>query len=104
MLSDVKNKFKTIKTAQWFLDPLTRKGPDYAKNKSRILDKEKSCDTNFLTTDPGSLDFRLKNSFYIQLLFLRLHQPYTYTYKHTCHMPVALILFDLDYQIFQLFP
>ena len=65
MLTDIKNKFKSIKTAQWFLDPLTKKGPDYLKNKIRILDKEKSCDTNFLTTDPASLDFELNNSFFI---------------------------------------
>ena len=34
-----KKKFKNLKFAQWFLDPLSKKGPDYIKNKLRIFDK-----------------------------------------------------------------
>ena len=65
MLTDIKNKFRNIKVAQWFLDPLSKKGPDYLKNKNRILDKDKCCDANFLTTAPDALDFKINNSFYI---------------------------------------
>ena len=43
-------------------NPLSRKGPD-CKNKIKILDKIKSMDAT-LTTDPGSLDFNINNSFY----------------------------------------
>ncbi len=65
MLADMKNSHKNLKIAQWFLDPLTRKGPDYNKNKSRILDKLDSVDSTFITTDPNSLDFKIRNSFFI---------------------------------------
>ena len=61
------NEFKkdNILIGQWFLDPLSRFGPDYSNNKSRILDKNKLIDATFLTTDPKSLDFKLDNSFFI---------------------------------------
>ena len=51
--------------AQWFLDPVNKLGPDYIKNKNRILDKHQVMDSNFLTTDPNSLSFNLKNSFFM---------------------------------------
>ena len=65
MLKDAKNKFKNIKITQWFLDPLSKKGPDYLKNKVRILDKHKICDSTFVTTHPGALDFKINNSYYM---------------------------------------
>ena len=57
----LKDNYKNLKVAQWFLDPLIKNGPDYEKNKSRILDKIKFTDTNFLTTSPDVLDFLPKN-------------------------------------------
>ena len=57
----LKDNYKDLKVAQWFLDPLIKNGPDYEKNKSRILDKIKFTDTNFLTTSPDVLDFLPKN-------------------------------------------
>ncbi len=65
MLSDVKNTNKNLRISQWFLDPLSRRGPDYHKNKERILDKINCVDTTFVTTEPKSLDFEIKNSFYM---------------------------------------
>ena len=61
----MKNSNRNLKITQWFLDPLTRRGPDYNKNKLRILDKLNAVDTTFITTDPYSLDFKIKNSFFI---------------------------------------
>ena len=58
-------KNKNVKIAQWFLDPISKDGPDYINNKKRILDKEKLIDANFLTTDPNSLDFKIKKSYFI---------------------------------------
>ena len=57
----LKDNYKDLKVAQWFLDPLIKNGPDYEKNKLRILDKIKFTDTNFLTTSPDVLDFLPKN-------------------------------------------
>ena len=57
----LKDNYRDLKVAQWFLDPLIKNGPDYEKNKSRILDKIKYTDTNFLTTSPDVLDFLPKN-------------------------------------------
>ena len=62
---EAKEKYKNIRVSQWFLDPLSKKGPDYEKNKSRILDKSIICDTSFITTDPNALDFQIKNSFFM---------------------------------------
>ena len=53
------------KIAQWFLDPVSKNGPDFDNNKKRIIDKDKLIDATFLTTNPGSLDFKLNNAFYI---------------------------------------
>ena len=58
-------KEKNIKICQWFLDPVTKYGPDYTNNKKRILEKSKLMDATFLTTDPLALDFDIKNSFFI---------------------------------------
>ncbi len=59
--------FKRNKTliAQWFLDPVSKHGPDYQNNKDRILHKSSIIDKTFLTTDPRSLDFKINNSHYI---------------------------------------
>ena len=54
---ELKNRYKKIKFAQWFLDPLIKKGPDYEKNKSRFFLKYQFCDANFITTSPNSIDF-----------------------------------------------
>ena len=56
-LLELKNRYKKIKFAQWFLDPLIKKGPDYEKNKSRFFLKYQFCDANFITTSPNSIDF-----------------------------------------------
>ncbi len=64
-LRNAKDKHPNLKISQWFLDPLSKYGPDYLKNKSRILDKSNICDASFITTSPDALDFKIKNSFYI---------------------------------------
>jgi glycosyltransferase involved in cell wall biosynthesis len=64
-LESIKQKNKDIKIAQWFLDPLSKKGPDFLNNKKRILDKTKLIDSTFLTTDPTSLNFKINNSFFM---------------------------------------
>ena len=58
-------QIKNVKICQWFLDPLIKTGPDYIKNKNRILSLEKYLDGTFLTTDPKSISFKIKNSFFI---------------------------------------
>jgi glycosyltransferase involved in cell wall biosynthesis len=60
-LSYLKNNYKDLRIAQWFLDPLTKKGPDYEKNKTRILNKIQFTDANFITTSPDALDFLPKD-------------------------------------------
>ena len=58
-------QLKNVKICQWFLDPLIKNGPDYTNNKKRILNLEKLVDKSFLTSDPKSLDFKIKNSFFM---------------------------------------
>ena len=56
-LRDLKKNYPNLKIAQWFLDPLNKKGPDFLKNKQRILNKIDQVDKNFLTTSPKALNF-----------------------------------------------
>ena len=53
------------KISQWFLDPVSKFGPDFNNNKNRIIEKDKLIDASFLTTSPETLDFELNNPFYI---------------------------------------
>ena len=64
-LNYLKEKKRELKIVQWFLDPVSKTGPDYLNNKKRLLKFSDLMDANFLTTDPNSLNFKLKNSFFI---------------------------------------
>ena len=66
-IQELKEDNPNTKFAQWFLDPLNKKGPDYERNKNRILDKIEVMDATFITTSPSALNFLPKsnNSFYI---------------------------------------
>ena len=66
-LNKIKLLLPNIKISQWFLDPITKKGPDYNKNKKRLLDKLSIVDSTFITTHPHEIDFvtNKKNIFYI---------------------------------------
>ena len=66
MFYNLRSEFKSIKFSQWFLDPLIKTGPDYDKNKKRLLLKYQFCDANFITTSPDEIDFINKeNSYFI---------------------------------------
>ena len=56
-ISQLRDDYPNVRFGQWFLDPLNKKGPDYERNKSRILDKIKVVDSTFLTTSPDVLNF-----------------------------------------------
>ncbi len=58
-------KIQDVKVCQWFLDPLIKTGPDYLKNKNRILSLENHVNGSFLTSHPNALNFKIKNSYYI---------------------------------------
>ncbi len=60
-IQELKDDYPNTKFAQWFLDPLNKKGPDYERNKKRILDKIKVMDSTFMTTSPSALSFLPKN-------------------------------------------
>ncbi len=64
-LEKMKNLDKNLKISQWFLDPLSKYGPDHANNSKRILDKIEFLDKTFLTTDPNSLSLKIPNSHFI---------------------------------------
>ena len=64
-LEFLKNADKNLMISQWFLDPISENGPDFINNKKRILDKSNVIDATFVTTDPSSLSFEIKNSYYI---------------------------------------
>ncbi|MDC1033380.1 glycosyltransferase [Candidatus Pelagibacter sp.] len=61
-LKDIKSE---LKISQWFLDPLSKFGPDHLNNKNRILAKSRLLDSTFLTTNPNSINFDIKDSFFI---------------------------------------
>ena len=65
-ISELRDDYPNARFSQWFLDPLNKNGPDYERNKSRILDKINVVDATFLTTSPDVLNFlKKKNSFFI---------------------------------------
>jgi glycosyltransferase involved in cell wall biosynthesis len=61
-LGELRDDYPKIKIAQWFLDPLNKDGPDFTRNKKRILDKSDFVDANFATTSPDVLKFLPKNT------------------------------------------
>ncbi len=66
-IQELKDDYPNTKFAQWFLDPLNKKGPDFERNKNRILDKINAMDATFVTTSPSALSFlpRKNNNFFI---------------------------------------
>ena len=65
-ISELKEDYPNTRFGQWFLDPLNKQGPDYERNKKRILDKIDVVDSSFLTTSPDVLNFlKNKKSFFI---------------------------------------
>ena len=65
-ISELREDYPNARFGQWFLDPLNKKGPDYDRNRKRILDKINVVDASFLTTSPDVLNFlKDKNCFYI---------------------------------------
>ena len=56
-INELKEDNPNTKFAQWFLDPLNKNGPDYERNKDRILDKIEVMEATFLTTSPEALNF-----------------------------------------------
>ena len=63
---ELRDDYPNTRFGQWFLDPLNKKGPDYFRNKERILDKADVVDATFLTTSPDVLHFLdNENSFFI---------------------------------------
>ena len=65
-IAELREDYPNTRFSQWFLDPLNKKGPDFERNKDRILDKIDVVDTTFLTTSPDELSFlKDKNSYFI---------------------------------------
>ncbi len=65
-IKELKDDYPNVRIGQWFLDPLNKKGPDFERNKDRILDKINTVDASFLTTSPDVLGFVPdKKCFYI---------------------------------------
>ena len=66
-IDELKQDNPNTKFAQWFLDPLNKYGPDFERNKDRILDKIDVMDGTFITTSPSVLNFLPRNNknFYI---------------------------------------
>ena len=65
-ISELREDYPNTRFSQWFLDPLNKKGPDFERNKERILDKIEVVDSTFLTTSPDVLSFlKDKNSYFI---------------------------------------
>ena len=92
-LGELKDDYPSLKIAQWFLDPLNKQGPDYLRNKERILDKSNFIESNFLTTSPEVLDFLPKktNNFFIPNPVDKSFET-LFNYKKDCNMDVFFAL------------
>jgi len=93
ILGNLKDEYPNLKVAQWFLDPLNKKGPDFQKNKRRILDKSEFIDANFLTTSPDVLNFLSKK---VKNYFIPNPADYSFetlnNFKHECSNDVFFAL------------
>ena len=66
-INELKDDYPNVRVGQWFLDPLNPNGPDYYRNKERVLNKIECVDSSFITTSPSALNFLpdKSKSFYI---------------------------------------
>ena len=66
-INELKDDYPNVRVGQWFLDPLNPNGPDYYRNKERVLNKIDCVDSSFITTSPSALNFLpdKSKSFYI---------------------------------------
>ena len=71
-LGELKDDYPNLKMSQWFLDPLNKNGPDFQRNKNRILDKSDFMEANFLTTSPDVLKFFIKKN--AEIILYLTHQ------------------------------
>ena len=69
---EIKQKYNSIRYAQWFLDPLNINGPDYKKNKDRFFLKYQFSDANFVTTATDELNFVDKNKTVLSRYYNRI--------------------------------
>ena len=92
-LGELKDDYPNLKISQWFLDPLNKKGPDFERNKKRILDKTEFIESNFLTTSPDSINFMPKSvrNYYIPNPSDKSFETLT-NYKKDCNMDVFFAL------------
>ena len=60
-IGELKDDYPDTRFGQWFLDPLNKNGPDFERNKERIMDKIKYMDASFITTCPSALKFLPSN-------------------------------------------
>ena len=92
-IEELKEDNPNTKFSQWFLDPLNKKGPDYDRNKKRILDKIELMDSTFITTSPSALNFlpKKENNYFIpnpcDNSFETLNN-----YKNSCNVDVFFAL------------
>ena len=54
---ELKKDHKNINFSQYFVDTLDPNFEKFSQHKDRFFLKYQICDTNFITTDPSSLDF-----------------------------------------------
>ncbi len=92
-LGELRDDYPNMKISQWFLDPLNKNGPDYLRNKKRILDKSNFIEANFLTTSPEVLNFLPKK---IENYFIPNPADSSFeildNYKKDCNMDVFFAL------------
>ena len=91
-ISELREDYPNTRFSQWFLDPLNKNGPDYERNKSRILDKINVVDATFLTTSPSVLSFLdNKKSFYIPNPSDKAFETLN-NFNHSCNVDVFFAL------------
>lgn len=63
-IQELKIIYPGTRFAQWFLDPVIKSGPDFKKNKNRLLKQFYNCDTNFITTSPDAIEIKGKSKLF----------------------------------------
>jgi hypothetical protein len=86
----LKNKYRSIKFSQYFVDTLDPNFEQHKRHKKRFFLKYQFCDTNFITSDPKSLSF--------------IDEDKTFFIPNVCDKSIDVLenykFFNLDYDVF----
>lgn len=85
-IKNIKSYYPGTRFSQWFLDPIIKSGPDYIKNRNRLLKQYYNCDTSFITTNPEVIRIKNKKKLFYLPNLVDENIDYLENYKFDSHI------------------